>query len=121
MVDSNAVVRRPRDEPTDDRSDLGGIKQFSRLDSETLRNLEERCLRYEFAANQTILDCGYHAQHDIYVVIRGTVRIVNYAPPVGRSPSRTSVKAVTSANIQRSQASRARPAWLRSPAAVWQL
>ena len=63
----------------DDRTDLGGIELLSGLDPETLRNLEKRCRWYRFAANQIILDRGDHAEHDIYFVIKGTVRIVNYA------------------------------------------
>ncbi len=64
---------------SDDRTDLGGIELLSGLDPETLRTLEKRCRWYRFAANQIILDRGDHAKHDIYFVIKGTVRIVNYA------------------------------------------
>ena len=64
---------------SDDRTDLGGIEFLSGLDPETLRNLEKLCRWYRFAANQIILNRGDHAKHDIYFVIQGTVRIVNYA------------------------------------------
>lgn len=63
----------------DDRTDLGGIELLSGLDPEALRDLKKRCRWYRFAANQIILDHGDHAKHDIYFVIKGTVRIVNYA------------------------------------------
>ncbi len=65
---------------SDDRTDLCGIELFSGLDPETLRDLKKRCRWYRFAANQIILDRGDHAKHNIYFVIKGTVRIVNYAP-----------------------------------------
>ncbi len=65
---------------SDERIDLSGIEFLSALDPETLRNLEKRCLRYRFAANQFILDLGDQAKNHIYFVIKGTVRIVNYSP-----------------------------------------
>ena len=62
------------------RSDLAGIQLLSGLDAETLWNLERRCRWYLLAANQMILQSGYHTKHDIYFVIEGTVRFVNYSP-----------------------------------------
>ncbi len=64
---------------SDNRADLGGIELLSGLAAETLRDLEQRCVRYRFAANQVILDRGDDVKHDIYFVTRGTVRIVNYS------------------------------------------
>ena len=69
-----------RDVTNDDRAGLSGIEFLSGLDGETLRGLETQCRWHEFAANQTILDRGDQANRDIYFVIKGTVRIVNYSP-----------------------------------------
>ena len=63
-----------------DRAGLGGIELLSGLDGETLRELETQCGWHEFAANQTVLDRNDQEKHDIYFVIEGTVRIVNYSP-----------------------------------------
>ena len=64
----------------DGRTGLGGIELLSGLDGEALRGLETRCRWHEFAADQTVLDRGDEAKHDVYFVIKGTVRIVNYSP-----------------------------------------
>ncbi|MDP6705409.1 MAG: Crp/Fnr family transcriptional regulator [Alphaproteobacteria bacterium] len=49
------------------------------MDSEALRNLEMRCRRHKLAPRKIILDQGDQAEHDVYFVLQGTVRIVNYS------------------------------------------
>lgn len=65
--------------PYDDEADLSQIEILSGLDSENARNLAKRCRWHRFEANQLILDQDDEAEHDIYFVVRGTVRIVNYS------------------------------------------
>lgn len=72
-------MERP-DVTNDDRAGLRGIELLSELDGETLRGLETQCGWHQFAANQTVLDRSDREKHDIYFVIEGTVRIVNYSP-----------------------------------------
>ena len=68
-----------RDVTIDDRTGLSGMELLSGLDGETLRGLETQCRWHEFSANLTVLDYGDYAEHDMYFVVKGTVRIVNYS------------------------------------------
>ena len=63
----------------DDRTGLGGIGLLSVLDGETLRRIETQCRWHEFAANQTVLHYSDETEHNIYFVIKGSTRIVNYS------------------------------------------
>ena len=63
----------------DDRTGLGGIGLLSVLDGETLRGIETQCRWHEFAANQTVLHYSDETEHNIYFVIKGSTRIVNYS------------------------------------------
>ncbi len=62
------------------RNNLGGIGLLSGLDAKALRNLEMQCSWHLFPANKMILQSGNPTKHDIYFVIEGTVRFVNYSP-----------------------------------------
>ena len=68
-----------RDVTIDDRTSLSRIELLSGLDGETLRGIETQCRWHEFAANQTILHYSDETEHNIYFVIKGSARIVNYS------------------------------------------
>ena len=58
---------------------LAGIELLSGMDSERLASLAKRCRRHRFQAGDIVLDQGDDQQHEIYLVLEGTVRIVNYS------------------------------------------
>ncbi len=64
----------------DDRSSLRGIELLEELDAATLDALEKQCVWTKYTANQMILDSGSYDSHDVFFVIEGAVRIVNYSP-----------------------------------------
>ena len=61
------------------RNDLRGIELLSDLGATALRVLERHCRWHSYAANRLILRCGDRAKHDVYFVVQGHVRIVNYS------------------------------------------
>ena len=71
---------RPANEPAkEDESPLSGIEVLSTLDSETLESLEKRCRWHRCDTGHVILDSGELSNHDVFFVIEGAVRIVNFS------------------------------------------
>ena len=65
---------------SDSTADLGRIKLLSVLDAETLRNLELRCRWRRVAAKEIIVDIEDDQGHDVFFIVEGRVRIVNFSP-----------------------------------------
>jgi len=63
-----------------DRSSLQVVELLGGLDDATLETLEKQCVWTKYTANQMILDIGSDDRHDVYFVIDGAVRIVNFSP-----------------------------------------
>ena len=63
----------------DDESILSRIEILSGLGPATLHRLELRCRLHRFTANQVIIEHGDQTQRDLYFVVEGSVRIVNYS------------------------------------------
>ncbi len=61
-------------------SGLGAIGILSGLEPEVLERLGKRCRWHRYAAQEMILDRAESEIHDVYFVIEGAVRIVNYSP-----------------------------------------
>ena len=64
----------------DDRSSLRSIELLDGLDEAMLDALEKQCIWTKYSTNQMILDSGSNDSHDVYFVIEGAVRIVNFSP-----------------------------------------
>ena len=64
----------------DDRSSLRGIELLEGLDEAMLVALEKQCIWTKYTTNQMILDSGGKDSHDVYFVVEGAVRIVNFSP-----------------------------------------
>ena len=63
----------------DDKTGLGVIELLSGLELEALRVLETRCRWHRYAAQGLILDRADSDVHDVFFVVEGAVRIVNYS------------------------------------------
>lgn len=61
----------------DDRS-LAGIALFADLSAAERRQLEPRCRFRHYAANEQVID-RYSESRDVFFVVRGRVRVVNYS------------------------------------------
>lgn len=64
---------------TEQPSALGGIELLSDLEAETLRDLEKRCRWHRHQSGAVILDRAELANHDVFFVVEGAVRIVNFS------------------------------------------
>ena len=60
-------------------SELGVIEILSDLEPAILGRLDKRCRWYRYAAQEMILDRAESEIHDVFFVIEGAVRIVNYS------------------------------------------
>jgi CRP-like cAMP-binding protein len=63
----------------EDLSPLSGFEMFGDFDAESLRSLEQRCRWHSYKAGTTILDSAELANHDVFFVVEGMVRIVNFS------------------------------------------
>ncbi len=63
----------------DQTTGLGQIGLFSELDPVALANLEKRCRFRRFAPKEIVLDSEDQQNFDVYFVVEGSVRIVNYS------------------------------------------
>ncbi|MGF1639770.1 MAG: Crp/Fnr family transcriptional regulator [Rhodospirillales bacterium] len=67
-----------RDPSADDRSLLSGIALFADFDRARLTAIEQACRYKRFAAQEQIIDRD-SATTDVFFVVRGRVRVVNYS------------------------------------------
>ena len=62
-----------------DKTGLGVVELLAGLDPETLQMLEKRCRWHRYATQEMILDRSETEIHDVFFVVEGAVRIVNYS------------------------------------------
>jgi CRP-like cAMP-binding protein len=63
----------------EEASALGGIELLSGLGARTLEDLEKRCRWHRHQTGTVILDRAELANHDVFFVVEGAVRIVNFS------------------------------------------